>query len=43
MQIAVKEQDKTKLRETMREFCAAMMEIENGKIVRQTAVQAWDG
>jgi SnoaL-like domain len=24
-------------------FCAAMLEIRNGKIVRQTAVQAWDG
>jgi ketosteroid isomerase-like protein len=24
-------------------FCAAMLEISNGKIVRQTAVQAWDG
>jgi ketosteroid isomerase-like protein len=24
-------------------FCAAMLEIKNGKIVRQTAVQAWDG
>jgi ketosteroid isomerase-like protein len=23
-------------------FCAAMLEIEDGKIVRQTAVQAWD-
>lgn len=23
-------------------FCAAMLEINNGKIVRQTAVQAWD-
>ncbi len=23
-------------------FCAAMLELENGKIVRQTAVQAWD-
>jgi ketosteroid isomerase-like protein len=24
-------------------FCVAMLEIEAGKIVRQTAVQAWDG
>jgi ketosteroid isomerase-like protein len=24
-------------------FCAAMLDIEDGKIVRQTAVQAWDG
>jgi ketosteroid isomerase-like protein len=24
-------------------FCSAMLEIRNGKIVRQTAVQAWDG
>jgi ketosteroid isomerase-like protein len=24
-------------------FCAAMLEIRDGKIVRQTAVQAWDG
>jgi ketosteroid isomerase-like protein len=23
-------------------FCSAMLEIRNGKIVRQTAVQAWD-
>ncbi len=23
-------------------FCAAMLEIEEGKIIRQTAVQAWD-
>ncbi len=23
-------------------FCAAMLELEGGKIVRQTAVQAWD-
>ena len=23
-------------------FCAAMLQIEDGKIVRQTAVQAWD-
>jgi hypothetical protein len=23
-------------------FCAAMLEIEDGKIIRQTAVQAWD-
>ncbi|HMK79590.1 MAG TPA: nuclear transport factor 2 family protein [Xanthobacteraceae bacterium] len=23
-------------------FCAAMLELANGKIVRQTAVQAWD-
>jgi hypothetical protein len=23
-------------------FCAAMLEIEHGKIVRQTTVQAWD-
>jgi ketosteroid isomerase-like protein len=23
-------------------FCAAMLDIEDGKIVRQTAVQAWD-
>ena len=23
-------------------FCAAMLDIEGGKIVRQTAVQAWD-
>lgn len=25
-----------------RVFCAAMLEMEDGKIVRQTAVQAWD-
>jgi ketosteroid isomerase-like protein len=24
-------------------FCAAILEIRDGKIVRQTAVQAWDG
>jgi ketosteroid isomerase-like protein len=24
-------------------FCAAMLETKDGKIVRQTAVQAWDG
>jgi ketosteroid isomerase-like protein len=24
-------------------FCAAMLDIKDGKIVRQTAVQAWDG
>jgi len=23
-------------------FCAAMLELQDGKIVRQTAVQAWD-
>jgi hypothetical protein len=23
-------------------FCAAMLELESGKIVRQTAVQVWD-
>ena len=25
-----------------RVFCAAMLELKDGKIVRQTAVQAWD-
>jgi ketosteroid isomerase-like protein len=24
-------------------FCAAMLDLKDGKIVRQTAVQAWDG
>jgi ketosteroid isomerase-like protein len=24
-------------------FCSAMLELQDGKIIRQTAVQAWDG